>query len=181
MVNFGCFTARKFSHFHCNAMRKVIKAHKNLHTNQQNEHIQGVSVTPKNRHISPKKQRINGKRRRNFSLSLLQSEHSFTRLSMRLLVRVVNVSQNFLLNPHLKNFLVAKPFQTLIEKFKTKFKTSQDFLNFRRGVCTNISKFIQQIFNVTCNIPKNKETHKDCFLSLHCWLLELPYYRPQRS
>ena len=37
-VNFGCFSSSRFSHFHCNAMRKAIKAHKNLHTNQQNEH-----------------------------------------------------------------------------------------------------------------------------------------------
>ena len=38
-VNFGCFSPSRCSHFHCNAMRKAIKAHKNLHTNQQNKHI----------------------------------------------------------------------------------------------------------------------------------------------
>ena len=37
-VNFGCFSPSRFSHFHCNAMRKVITAPKKLHTNQQNEH-----------------------------------------------------------------------------------------------------------------------------------------------
>ena len=37
-VKFGCFSPSRFSHFHCNTMRKAIKAHKNLHTNQQNEH-----------------------------------------------------------------------------------------------------------------------------------------------
>ena len=37
-VNFGCFSPNRFSHFHCNAMRKAISAHKNLHTNQQNEY-----------------------------------------------------------------------------------------------------------------------------------------------
>ena len=31
-VKFGCFSPSRFSHFHCNAMRKAIKAHKNLHT-----------------------------------------------------------------------------------------------------------------------------------------------------
>ena len=31
-VKFGCFSPTRFSHFHCNAMRKAIKAHKNLHT-----------------------------------------------------------------------------------------------------------------------------------------------------
>ena len=35
--DFGCFSPSGFSHFHCNAMRKAIKLHKNLHTNQQNE------------------------------------------------------------------------------------------------------------------------------------------------
>ena len=40
-VNFGCFSPSRFSHFHCNAMRKAIKAHKNLHTNQQNDHTPG--------------------------------------------------------------------------------------------------------------------------------------------
>ena len=37
-VNFGCFSPSRFSDFHCNAMRKAIKVHKNLHTDQQNEH-----------------------------------------------------------------------------------------------------------------------------------------------
>ena len=32
-VKFGCFSLSRFSHFHCNTMRKAIKAHKNLHTN----------------------------------------------------------------------------------------------------------------------------------------------------
>ena len=32
-VNFGCFSPSRFSHFHCNTMRKAIKARKNLHTN----------------------------------------------------------------------------------------------------------------------------------------------------
>ena len=32
-VNFGCLSPSMFSHFHCNAMRKTIKAHKNLLTN----------------------------------------------------------------------------------------------------------------------------------------------------
>ena len=36
-MNFCCFSPNRFSHFHCNAMRKVIK-----HTNQQNEHIPAV-------------------------------------------------------------------------------------------------------------------------------------------
>ena len=40
-VNFGCFSPSRFSHFHCSALRKVIKAHKKLHTNQQNEHTPG--------------------------------------------------------------------------------------------------------------------------------------------
>ena len=31
-VKFGCFSPSRFSHFHCNTMRKAIKAHKNLHT-----------------------------------------------------------------------------------------------------------------------------------------------------
>ena len=35
-VNCGCFSPSRFSHFHCNAMRNTIKAHKNLNTNQQN-------------------------------------------------------------------------------------------------------------------------------------------------
>ena len=38
LVNFGCFSLSRFSHFHCNAMRNAIKAHRNLHTNQYNEH-----------------------------------------------------------------------------------------------------------------------------------------------
>ena len=33
-----------FSHFHCNTMRKAIKGHKNLHTNQQNEHTKEAHV-----------------------------------------------------------------------------------------------------------------------------------------
>ena len=37
-LNFGCFSPSRFSHFHCNAMRKAIKAHKHLHTDQQKEH-----------------------------------------------------------------------------------------------------------------------------------------------
>ena len=37
-VNFVYFSPSRFSHFHCNAMRKAIKVHKNLHTNQQNEY-----------------------------------------------------------------------------------------------------------------------------------------------
>ena len=37
-VNFGCFLLSRFSHFYCNAMRKTIKVHKNLCTNQQTEH-----------------------------------------------------------------------------------------------------------------------------------------------
>ena len=42
---FGCFAPSRFSHFHCNAMRKAIKAHRNFHTNQQNEYTPGgVSV-----------------------------------------------------------------------------------------------------------------------------------------
>ena len=32
-VKFGSFSPSRFSHFHCNAMWKAIKAHKNLHTN----------------------------------------------------------------------------------------------------------------------------------------------------
>ena len=40
-VNFGCFSLSRFSHFHCNAMKKAIKVHKNLHTNQHNKHIPG--------------------------------------------------------------------------------------------------------------------------------------------
>ena len=39
--NFGCFSPSRFSHFLCNAMRKTIKAHNNLQTNQQNEHTPG--------------------------------------------------------------------------------------------------------------------------------------------
>ena len=38
LVSFGWFSPSRFSHFHCNAMRKAIKEHKNLHTNQQNDH-----------------------------------------------------------------------------------------------------------------------------------------------
>ena len=41
-LNSGCFSPSRCSHFHCNAMRKSIKAHKNLHTNQQNEHTPAV-------------------------------------------------------------------------------------------------------------------------------------------
>ena len=37
-VDFGCFSPSSFSHFDCNAVRKTIKAYKNLHTNQHNEH-----------------------------------------------------------------------------------------------------------------------------------------------
>ena len=37
-VNFDCFAPSRFPHFHCNAVRKAVKAHKNLHTIQQNEH-----------------------------------------------------------------------------------------------------------------------------------------------
>ena len=37
-VNFDCFSPTRFSHFHGNAMRKTIKAHKNWHTILQNEH-----------------------------------------------------------------------------------------------------------------------------------------------
>ena len=37
-VNFDCFAPSRFSHFHCKAVRKAIKAHKNWHTIQQNEH-----------------------------------------------------------------------------------------------------------------------------------------------
>ena len=43
-VNFGCFSWSGFAHFHCNAMRKAIKVHNNLHTNQQNEHTTGTST-----------------------------------------------------------------------------------------------------------------------------------------
>ena len=43
---FGCFSQSRFSHFHCNAMRKAIRAHKNLHTNRQNEHTPGPSPVP---------------------------------------------------------------------------------------------------------------------------------------
>ena len=32
-VKFGCFSPSRFSHFHCNTIRKAIKAHENLHTN----------------------------------------------------------------------------------------------------------------------------------------------------
>ena len=46
-VNFGCFSPKKFSHFHCNDMRKAIKSHKNLHTNQQNELTPEYSYTTK--------------------------------------------------------------------------------------------------------------------------------------
>ena len=42
-VNFGCFSPSRFSHFYCNAMTKTIKAHKNLHSNQQNEHTPGLN------------------------------------------------------------------------------------------------------------------------------------------
>ena len=38
-VNSGFFSPSRFSHFHCNAVRKAIKVAENLHTNQQNEHI----------------------------------------------------------------------------------------------------------------------------------------------
>ena len=41
-VNFGCFSLHRLSHFHCNAMRKAIKVHKNLYANQQNEHTPGL-------------------------------------------------------------------------------------------------------------------------------------------
>ena len=37
-VNSGFFSPSRFSHFHCNAVRKAIKVAENLHTNQQNEH-----------------------------------------------------------------------------------------------------------------------------------------------
>ena len=37
-VNYRCFSPSRFSHFHCNTMRKAIKGHKNLYTNYQNEH-----------------------------------------------------------------------------------------------------------------------------------------------
>ena len=37
-VNFGCFDRSRCQCFHCNAMRKAIKAHKNWLTIQQNEH-----------------------------------------------------------------------------------------------------------------------------------------------
>ena len=40
-VKFGCFSPSRFSHYHCNAMRKAIKAHINLHTSQQNENTRG--------------------------------------------------------------------------------------------------------------------------------------------
>ena len=40
-MKFCCFLPSRFSHFHCNAMRKAIKAHKNFHTNQKNEHTPG--------------------------------------------------------------------------------------------------------------------------------------------
>ena len=40
-VNFGCFSPSRFSHFRCNAMRKAIKAHKNLHTIQQTSTLLG--------------------------------------------------------------------------------------------------------------------------------------------
>ena len=43
-VNFGCFSPSRFLHFHCNAMREAIKAHKNLHKNQQNEHTLGFGI-----------------------------------------------------------------------------------------------------------------------------------------
>ena len=38
MTKNGAGVAVFHQHFHCNAMRKAIKVHKNLHTNQQNEH-----------------------------------------------------------------------------------------------------------------------------------------------
>ena len=41
LVNFGCFSPSRFSHFHCNAMRKAIKACLSWHKNQQNEHTPG--------------------------------------------------------------------------------------------------------------------------------------------
>ena len=44
-VNFGYFSPIKFLLFHCNALGKTIKAHKNLHTNQQNEHIPEFAPT----------------------------------------------------------------------------------------------------------------------------------------
>ena len=42
---FGCFTPSRFSHSHYNAMQKTIKAHKNLQTIQQNEHIPKINIT----------------------------------------------------------------------------------------------------------------------------------------
>ena len=44
MAYFGCFSPSRFSPFHYNTMRKAIKAHKNLHTNQQNEHTPEVDL-----------------------------------------------------------------------------------------------------------------------------------------
>ena len=51
------FTSR-FSHFHCNAMRKAIKTHKNLHTKQQNEHAPGRRVVMNTLTCSPSTCRI---------------------------------------------------------------------------------------------------------------------------
>ena len=45
-VNLDCFSPDRFSHFHCNATRKAIKVHKNLHTNQQNEYTPGNNELP---------------------------------------------------------------------------------------------------------------------------------------
>ena len=38
VLDFGCFAPGGFQHFHCIAMRKAIKVHKNWKTIQQNEH-----------------------------------------------------------------------------------------------------------------------------------------------
>ena len=51
LVNFGSFSPGRFSHFHCSAMRKAIKVHKNLHTKQQNEHTLVSTWYPDINHI----------------------------------------------------------------------------------------------------------------------------------
>ena len=49
LVNFGGFSPSGFLYFLCNAMRKSMKLHKNLHANQQNEHTPG-DMLPVNGH-----------------------------------------------------------------------------------------------------------------------------------
>ena len=43
-VNFGCFAPSRCECYHCNAMRKAIKARMNWHKIQQNEHTPGFGV-----------------------------------------------------------------------------------------------------------------------------------------